>query len=196
MKPKLIYSIVFLLFCCSAFGQPVYDYSKTIEYGNVRLSVKDVKEIVSIIESYHNQLVKSNRSGNDTAEFELELRNNSGDTIVSKTLGQALDIPLEKRYSELRLRYRINRPEAARINLWCSNYGRSLFVAGPQKNKLQVLFDQINTIIKKKRTEPSLISWDSRFRSFLFIPGMIIARLLRVLIDHVRKKRMTTLPLL
>ncbi|MES2109547.1 MAG: hypothetical protein V4577_12395 [Bacteroidota bacterium] len=193
MRPKLICLVVFLSLSYSGFGQDTAYYSKSAKYGNVKLSVVDVKEIVSVINSYHKQLTDNASSQNEKLSFELRLENSFGDTIVSKTFNQAQNITIKHRYGDLRLDYSSNYPDSTNVMIWASDYGRDLLVRSHQKDKTNTLFGKIDSIVKKRETQSVLDTWTHPFRYFLSFPVMIVTLIFKSLIGKLKKKRITVL---
>jgi len=196
MKPKLIYSIVFVLLCCSAFSQPTFEYSKSTNYGNVNLSLEDLKTTVSDIQSYCDESVKDTSNHSKNLDFMFKLSNDYTDRISLSTPDQVKRLTLKKKYTDLRLRYYSNCSSISMIFIGFDDYSRELLVRGSNKSKVEALFNKIDLRVKKKETKLSWIRWHSFMLFFYMMSVGVVATVLKTSVKKIIKKKAIILAVL
>ena len=182
---KIILSIIFLIICQSTLGQSGVNYSQSSKYNNLKLSLEDLKKIVSIINYYNAESLKDTSYRNRFYHFSCELTGNNGKAIAISTFKQIDNLKLDADYTGLDIEYTSNYTALSELKIRLQDYDRSISVTGVDENKVQALFGEINIQLESKS---SWVAWDLILKIIIFCSYIIGVPVLLFLLSEVKKK--------
>lgn len=190
MKLKIALLFLLTLGTLSSFGQRTVNYLRTNDYNRLRISIDELKKIVSSIQYYFDETPKDSTDQFRIIAFKCDF-SKKGKALSLSSFKQIAELNLDgESYNDIVLIYSWDTKPISEITFYLNCSYRKISISGTDEKKVEALFRDIDAQLKATETTLAWINWEMVFgiaATLLYV--FLIPILAYAVVDLFTKKR-------